>query len=93
MTQKGFSWDSLYVVSKAGLVGTQQYCATLMEQLNLIIRARRRVGDMRGEGGGRALRRGACVAGEMATAADGMHPSGMHSCILMLTKNIGLFFV
>ena len=46
---------------------------------------------MRGEGGGHAWRRGACVAGEMATAADGMHPSGMHSCILMLTKNIGLY--
>ena len=23
--------------------------------------------------------RGACVAGETATAADGMHPTGMHS--------------
>ena len=23
---------------------------------------------------------GACVAGETATAADGMHPTGMHSC-------------
>ena len=23
----------------------------------------------------------ACVAGEMATAADGTHPTGMHSCI------------
>ena len=22
----------------------------------------------------------ACVAGEMATAVDGMHPTGMHSC-------------
>ena len=22
----------------------------------------------------------ACVAGEMATAADGTHPTGMHSC-------------
>ena len=21
-----------------------------------------------------------CVAGEMATAADGTHPTGMHSC-------------
>ena len=25
--------------------------------------------------------RGACVAGEMATAADGTHPTGMHSCL------------
>ena len=24
--------------------------------------------------------RGACVAGELATAAGGTHPSGMHSC-------------
>ena len=24
--------------------------------------------------------RGACAAGEMVTAANGMHPSGMHSC-------------
>ena len=24
--------------------------------------------------------RGACLAGEMATAADGTHPTGMHSC-------------
>ena len=23
---------------------------------------------------------GACMVGEMATAADGMHPTGMHSC-------------
>ena len=23
---------------------------------------------------------GACVAGETATAAGGMHPTGMHSC-------------
>ena len=23
---------------------------------------------------------GACMAGEMATAADGTHPTGMHSC-------------
>ena len=26
--------------------------------------------------------RGACVAGETATAADGTHPTGMHSCSL-----------
>ena len=24
---------------------------------------------------------GACVAGETATAADGTHPTGMHSCL------------
>ena len=32
-------------------------------------------GAMCGEGGG-----GACVAEETATAADGTHPTGMHSC-------------
>ena len=26
---------------------------------------------------------GACVAGETATAADGTHPTGMHSCPCM----------
>ena len=29
---------------------------------------------------GSMRRRGACVAGETATAADGTHPTGMHSC-------------
>ena len=33
---------------------------------------------MEGEGGMRG--RGACMAGEMATAADGTHPTGMRSC-------------
>ena len=33
---------------------------------------------MRGGGGGGG--RGACVAGDTATAADGTHPSGMLSC-------------
>ena len=28
-------------------------------------------------------REGACMAGEMATAADGTYPTGMHSCIVM----------
>ena len=40
--------------------------------------------------------RGACLAGEMATAADSMHPTGMHSCLkikipinfLSLLKNL-----
>ena len=27
---------------------------------------------------------GACVAGEMATAEDGTHPTGIHSCSLYL---------
>ena len=31
--------------------------------------------------------RGACMAGEMATAVDGTHPTGMHSCfIAVVTK-------
>ena len=32
-------------------------------------------GDVCGRGG-------ACVAGETATAADGTHPTGMHSCLV-----------
>ena len=32
-------------------------------------------------GGGMCGRRGACIAGEMATAVDGTHPTGMHSCL------------
>ena len=27
--------------------------------------------------------RGACMPGEMATAADGRHPTGMHSCLTL----------
>ena len=41
---------------------------------------------MHGGGGGMCGRgRGAYVAGEMATAADDMHPTGMHSrnCLLL----------
>ena len=30
--------------------------------------------------------RTACIAGETATAADGTHPTGMHSCLQMLTQ-------
>ena len=41
-------------------------------------------GDMPGRGcawpGGPACQE-ACVAGETATAADGTHPAGMHSCL------------
>ena len=43
-------------------------------------------GGMHGEGAcmaGGMCGRGACVAGEMATAMDGMHPTGMHSCFMM----------
>ena len=28
--------------------------------------------------------RGACMAGEMATAAGGIHPTGMHSCFFIV---------
>ena len=30
--------------------------------------------------------RGACVAGETTTAADGTHPTGMHSCLYLFQK-------
>ena len=30
--------------------------------------------------------RGSCVAGEMATAVDGTHPTGMHSCFSLPTN-------
>ena len=33
-------------------------------------------------GGGKA-----CVAGETATAADGTHPTGMHSCLQITLKS------
>ena len=35
---------------------------------------------------------GACVAGEKATAADGTHPTGMHSCLRLLTQTCPLQF-
>ena len=31
---------------------------------------------------------GACMAREMATAVDGMHPTGMHSCFLFVWKMV-----
>ena len=34
--------------------------------------------------------RGACVAGKTATAADGMHPTGMHSCTSMRENGKGI---
>ena len=42
------------------------------------------VHDRRGvRGGGHAWQgRGVCLAGETATAADVMHPTGMHSCVV-----------
>ena len=33
---------------------------------------------------------GLCVAGETATAADGMHPPGMHSCYHLKTVAVWL---
>ena len=37
--------------------------------------------------------RGACVAGEMATAEDGTHPTGIHSCSLYLfLLTVAIFF-
>ena len=32
---------------------------------------------------GHVWQRGACMAGETATAVDGTHPTGMHSCLLV----------
>ena len=40
------------------------------------------VGGMRG--GGMHGWEGGCMARETATAADGTHPTGMHSCFLMI---------
>ena len=38
-------------------------------------------------GGGHVWLRGeACVAGEIATAAGGTHPTGMHSCLITASK-------
>ena len=43
-----------------------------------------RGGGMRGPAGACVVGGvGACVAVEMATAADGSHPTGMHSCIYL----------
>ena len=36
-------------------------------------------GGMHGSGG--YAWQGACVTGDTATAADGTHPTGMHSCL------------
>ena len=38
---------------------------------------------MHGRGCALQVGGGACMAGETATAADGTHPTGMHSCFLM----------
>ena len=39
-------------------------------------------GGMQGKGGVHG--RGTCMAGEMATAAEGTHPTGMHSYLLFM---------
>ena len=46
-------------------------------------------GGMHGRGmhGGGVHGRKACVAGETATAADGTHPTAMHSCLLLNSLN------
>ena len=36
---------------------------------------------------------GVCVAGEMVTAVNGMHPTGMHSCFLNFIKCCHLLFI
>ena len=35
--------------------------------------------------GGGVCDMGACMAGKTATAADGTHPTGMHSCFIICT--------
>ena len=40
-------------------------------------------GGMHAKEGGCAWHRGAFVAGQPATAADGTHPTGMHSCFTL----------
>ena len=46
----------------------------------------------RGSMAGGVHGRGMCMAGEMATAADGTHPTGMHSCSLIVNPdNMDLF--
>ena len=42
-------------------------------------------GDMHGRVGG-IHDREACVPGEMATAADGTYPTGMHSCCMFCKR-------
>ena len=37
-------------------------------------------------------RGGACVAGETATVADGTHPTGMHSCLVLIIFSLILVF-
>ena len=37
----------------------------------------------RGMHGGTCVARRVCMAGEMATAVDGMYPTGMHSCFIL----------
>ena len=37
----------------------------------------------RGIHGREGMAGGMCVAGEMATAVDGTHPTGMHSCCIL----------
>ena len=42
--------------------------------------------------GGVCMEEGMCVAGEIVTAADGTHPTRMHSCLLKFqSKNIMQF--
>ena len=48
-----------------------------------VARGVRGEGDMCGRGDMHD-REGACVAGETVTAADGTHPTGIHSCCIEL---------
>ena len=39
-------------------------------------------------GGGGEEWQGVCMAGETATAADGTHPTGMHSCSQLFLRSL-----
>ena len=41
--------------------------------------------------GGGMCGRGACMAGETATAAEGTHPTGLHSCLSLLPLQLSFF--
>ena len=42
-------------------------------------------------GEGACVAGGACMAGETATAAEGTHPTGLHSCISLLPLQLSFF--
>ena len=50
------------------------------------------VHDKRGKNGrGLCMAEGACMARQMTNAADGTHPTGMHSCVKIILHNYILY--